>query len=224
LEDSKKEEELFFGKMKARIQVLSAFSPQTTPTTTEKMVVDKPITSTQRIDSPTPVVANSKEKEKEKEKTKENNNNTTTTLPLDQNRFFTVKLERMLVDFMLREGLYQTASLFAKQTHIEELVDLEIFNSAKKVIEGLQQRNCKEALKWCADNKSKLKKIESDLEFNLLVQEFVEIARTGASIEAIEYARKSFTPFVQTNASEIQLAMGLLVFSKDTNFSSRYDV
>jgi hypothetical protein len=215
LEDTKKEEDLFFGKLKSRLQTLSSLTPTTqstnTPTSTSNQTnTDSAINTTNNITNNNKIV---------------NSMNSTTSInSIDQNRFFSVKLDRMLVDFMLREGLYQTAISFSKQTHIEDFVDVEIFVSAKKALDGLQQHNCKEALKWCSENKSKLKKLENDLEFSLLVQEFVEIAKTGAYLEAIEYARKSFTAFVQTNPKEIQTAMGLLVFSKDSAFSSRYDV
>lgn len=42
-------------------------------------------------------------------------------------------------------------------------MDLEIFAIARKVVGSLQNRDCKEALKWCSDNKSKLKKINVGL-------------------------------------------------------------
>ncbi len=36
---------------------------------------------------------------------------------------------------------------------------MDIFTSAKRVIDSLSKGDCKEALKWCNDNRSKLKKI-----------------------------------------------------------------
>lgn len=40
------------------------------------------------------------------------------------------------------------------------LVDIDVFVSGHKVIESLQQGNSAEALKWCQENKARLKKIE----------------------------------------------------------------
>jgi hypothetical protein len=45
------------------------------------------------------------------------------------------------------------------QYEFQELVDIDIFMAAKKVVESLSHGDCKEALKWCNDNRSKLKKI-----------------------------------------------------------------
>lgn len=37
-------------------------------------------------------------------------------------------------------------------------MDIDIFLDARKVVEALRNRDCSEALAWCAENKSKLKK------------------------------------------------------------------
>jgi macrophage erythroblast attacher len=41
---------------------------------------------------------------------------------------------------------------------MQDLVDTDIFVDAKKVIQCLRNKDCSEALSWCAENKSKLKK------------------------------------------------------------------
>jgi len=53
-------------------------------------------------------------------------------------------------------SLIGIASNLSKQS----LVDIEVFVSGHKVIESLQQGNCSEALKWCQENKARLRKIE----------------------------------------------------------------
>lgn len=40
----------------------------------------------------------------------------------------------------------------------QDLVDIDIFREAKKVIDALQNREAASALAWCADNKPRLKK------------------------------------------------------------------
>lgn len=41
---------------------------------------------------------------------------------------------------------------------LQDLVDTDIFLDAKKVIQSLRNKDCSEALAWCAENRSKLKK------------------------------------------------------------------
>eukprot|EP01133_Synstelium_polycarpum_P003504 gene3504-4003_t len=88
--------------------------------------------------------------------------------------------------------------------------------SSKKVVVGLANHNCTEALAWCSENKSKLKKINSDLEFNLRIQEFIELVRENKLIAAINYSRQHLAPNASTNMKEIQRVMATLVFCKDT--------
>jgi len=127
-----------------------------------------------------------------------------------------MRLDRVLVDFMLREGLYDTAIKLAQQANIMDLVDIDIFISSRKVIEGLTRHDCSEALQWCADNRSKLKKVKSNLEFSLRIQEFIELVRAQKLVQAIGYARKHLAPSAATNMKDIQKAMATLAFSTDT--------
>ncbi|GBG67735.1 hypothetical protein CBR_g863 [Chara braunii] len=101
----------------------------------------------------------------------------------------------------------------------EDLVDVEIFLDARRVIEALQRRDCSEALAWCAENKSKLKKTKSKLEFKLRVQEFIELVRAERMMEAIVYARKHLAPWGSTNMKELQQAMATLAFKSGTDCS-----
>jgi len=132
------------------------------------------------------------------------------------NRWNASRVDRVVVDYMLREGLYDSAVRLASDSHITDLVDIDVFISSKKVIEGLSRCDCTEALQWCADNRSKLKKIKSTLEFSLRIQEFVELVRCNKLQQAINYSRKHLSSYAATNMKEIQLAMAILVFLKDT--------
>ena len=40
----------------------------------------------------------------------------------------------------------------------QDLVDIDVFQEARKVIDALQNKDVGPALSWCADNKSRLKK------------------------------------------------------------------
>jgi macrophage erythroblast attacher len=133
-----------------------------------------------------------------------------------QRRWYKIRLDRIMVDYLLREGFYNTAIMLAKDSNITELVDIDIFLAAKKVVDTLSKGDCKEALKWCVDNRSKLKKINSKLEFKLRLQEFIELVRTNSLMDAIDYSRKHLSPFAETHLKEIQIAMATLAFRKET--------
>ncbi|XP_036342425.1 E3 ubiquitin-protein transferase MAEA-like isoform X2 [Rhagoletis pomonella] len=70
---------------------------------------------------------------------------------------------------------------------------------------------------WCMDNKSKLRKINSNMEFSLRVQEFVELVRCDSRVEAVKHARKYFQAFERTQLKEICKCMALLAYQPNTD-------
>ncbi|CBQ69352.1 conserved hypothetical protein [Sporisorium reilianum SRZ2] len=123
------------------------------------------------------------------------------------------RLDRMLVDYMLRRGYRQAAHELARTRGIEDLVDLQLFEDVARIEDSLcppgwntdddteSKPSCTLALAWCSENKATLRKIRTPLEFNLRLQEFVELTRvrTPESIkDAIAYARRHLLPLVTT--------------------------
>ncbi|RYR36824.1 hypothetical protein Ahy_A09g041779 [Arachis hypogaea] len=126
------------------------------------------------------------------------------------------RLKRILVDYMLRMSYYDTAVKLAECSNIQDLVDIDVFQEAKKVIEALQNKDVAPALAWCADNKSRLKKSKSKLEFQLRLQEFIELVRAENNMRAITYARKYLAPWGATHMKELQRVLATLAFKRDT--------
>lgn len=133
-------------------------------------------------------------------------------------RWEKTRLDRVLVDYMLRAGLYASGDKLARSERIEPLVDTTLFHEARRVIQALRDRDCTAALKWCADNKRRLAKTSSSLEFDLHRQQFVELARSGDKKRAIKYVQhwNSAFPLSDEQRDKITCYMGLLCFSKDT--------
>ncbi|KAB1218009.1 Macrophage erythroblast attacher [Morella rubra] len=126
------------------------------------------------------------------------------------------RLKRILVDYMLRMSYYDTAAKLAESSNIQDLVDIDVFEEGKKVIDALQNKEVAPALAWCADNKSRLKKSKSKLEFQLRLQEFIELVRAENSLRAITYARKYLAPWGATHMKELQRVMATLAFRSNT--------
>jgi macrophage erythroblast attacher len=61
-------------------------------------------------------------------------------------KFNQTRLDRALVDHLLRNGNFETAKEFAKEKQIEDFVDIDIFTSSKMIIDDLNQHSCKSAL------------------------------------------------------------------------------
>ncbi|XP_072026731.1 E3 ubiquitin-protein transferase MAEA-like [Amphiura filiformis] len=129
------------------------------------------------------------------------------------------RVDRMLVEYFLRAGYYETAVKLARHSNIEDLTNIELFLVAKEVEESLLRRETSSCLAWCHDNKSKLRKIKSTLEFNLRTQEFIELIRLNRRMEAVRHARKYFSMLEKDQLAEIQNVMGLLAFPMDTHLA-----
>jgi macrophage erythroblast attacher len=59
--------------------------------------------------------------------------------------------------------------------------------------------------------------MKSTLEFNLRLQEYIELIRERKISEAIQYSRKHLTPWSDTHMKEIQQAMALVAFTPKTS-------
>jgi len=129
------------------------------------------------------------------------------------------RMNRMLVDYFLRNGYYDTAAHLAESEDIVHLVDIDQFLVAKQVEKALKQKNPMPCLQWCHANKSKLKKLQSTLELNVRIQEYVELVKSGYRLDALAYARKHFAGSGPDSLAipEIQkTVMALLAFKPNT--------
>ena len=71
-----------------------------------------------------------------------------------------VRLNRLLVDYLLRCGYGESAKALAREKGIEELVDLEVFVQCHRVEESLKRRSTQECLAWCAEHRPMMKKLD----------------------------------------------------------------
>ncbi|MCJ1349704.1 GID complex subunit containing RING finger motif [Peltigera leucophlebia] len=125
-----------------------------------------------------------------------------------------VRLNRLLVDYLLRSGYGESASALAREKGIEELVDLDVFVQCHKIKESLRGRNTQECLAWCVENRPMMKKISSNLEFQLRLQQYVELCRNRQLLEAMQYAQKYLASHVELWA--VVQAAGLLAYPPET--------
>ncbi|KAI9220803.1 CTLH/CRA C-terminal to lish motif domain-containing protein [Blastocladiella britannica] len=107
-------------------------------------------------------------------------------------------------------------SLAGADVDLAQFSDLEFFTQALKITASLDDGRCTEALAWCAENKTALKKIKSTLEFNLRLQEYIELVVRDSVPAALAYAKEHLTPFQDAHLTQIQQALGMLAFAPDT--------
>jgi macrophage erythroblast attacher len=70
------------------------------------------------------------------------------------------RLDRLLVDYLLRYGYKDSATALAQEKGIQELVDVDTFVQMSRIRESLQNGRVIEALAWCNENKKELRRME----------------------------------------------------------------
>ena len=144
--------------------------------------------------------------------------------PATEAQWRKTRVDRMLVEHFLRVGYYDSALILARHFDIEDLTNINLFLVAKDVEEALAKKDVSKCLTWCHDNKSKLRKMRSNLEFNVRLQEFVEMVKAGKKMEAVKHARKHLSTDEPDMLPFIQRGMGLLAFPSDTEVEPYKDM
>ena len=96
-------------------------------------------------------------------------------------RWSKVRLDRMLIDYLLRMGYTQSATQLAHERGIEDLVDVDAFMAAWQIEESLRQGRTQECLAWCNENKRALKDMEVSLRASLALTSWLTSRRATSS-------------------------------------------
>jgi macrophage erythroblast attacher len=75
-------------------------------------------------------------------------------------RWSRTRLDRLLVDYLLRYGYKESATALATEKNIRDLVDVDTFVQMSRIRESLQNGRVTEALTWCNENKKELRRME----------------------------------------------------------------
>ena len=91
----------------------------------------------------------------------------------------------MLVDWLIREGKYDTAREYAAVSGTAHLCSTHVFAEAKAIEASLHGRDCTLALAWCEEHRARLTKLKSSLEFKLRLQQFFEVESRAFLVKCV---------------------------------------
>lgn len=74
-----------------------------------------------------------------------------------------IRLDRLLIDYLMRQGYDESAKALAAKKGIEDLVDIQTFEQMNRIRQRLLNHSVKEALDWCTENKKELRKMDVSL-------------------------------------------------------------
>lgn len=123
------------------------------------------------------------------------------------------KINNLLLDFFLREKFLDTAQNYINEEKIKGSIEYSIFQEIQKITKKFKEKDITDALSWCNTNKNKLAKLNIDIKFKLLRQQFLEIYKRDENIQAVIFARENFVAL--PNIKEIQELMVILAVKKE---------
>ena len=134
-----------------------------------------------------------------------------------------VRLNRLLVEYLVRHGFSESAKLLAQEKGIEDMVDLDVHARCYSISQRLRKKSLDECLAWCNEHKVMMRKIEDNpLEFELRLQQYIELCRAGKQAQAMEHGRKHLTSQWEGHTKKVSEASILLVHpSAPHSLSSR---
>ncbi|KAM3720860.1 E3 ubiquitin-protein transferase MAEA [Dirofilaria immitis] len=136
-----------------------------------------------------------------------------TTDALKQETWRSQRISRLIIDYLLRSGYFETAQKLAEQANVEDMCNKTVFMIAKQVEDSLSRHETDRCLEWIADNRSKLRRLKSTLETMVRLQDCIELVRRGERLEAVHYARKFLANLPKDQWSEqVVKVMGLIGF------------
>ncbi|RDI82502.1 putative UTP--glucose-1-phosphate uridylyltransferase [Venturia inaequalis] len=142
-----------------------------------------------------------------------------------------IRLDRLLVDYLLRMGYTKSARELAQVKNIELLVDVDAFEAMGKIETSLSSKHQVDpALTWCTENKANLKKMENNnLEYELRLQQHIELCRTGheqGDYKKLDEARLHASKYFRSHPDQEwkNRASGLLVIPPSTNMDPYHDL
>ncbi|ONH66320.1 Protein FYV10 [Cyberlindnera fabianii] len=139
---------------------------------------------------------------------------------LHQNRLLKWYRDRtnlLIADYLLKnhESIENNPGiLLLKNLGFEKLVDSDMILVSNRISKSILNKDLSQLITWINDNKSYLKKIKSNLEFEARFQQYIELIKANDISSALSVFSENLTPFTDSNFEEIKIAAGMLVFTK----------
>jgi len=126
----------------------------------------------------------------------------------DETRYF----DMLMADHLVRTGRVHLGRALAERRGVAGLVDHQVFDRVAAVSRKIcDEHSVKEALEWCADYESSLKKTNSSIVFQLHRMSFLDQVRNGRQLKAIAYAKKNLAQFAGNHMEELQATVAALL-------------
>ena len=97
----------------------------------------------------------------------------------------------LIAEFLLRKGYTEPVEALIAESGewLEDLLDIDIYKTAAAVESSVLMGDMTLALQWVQDHASKLRRLNSALEFFVRQEQFLNLVYSGKSLEALRFAQ-----------------------------------
>lgn len=120
------------------------------------------------------------------------------------------RMDRLLLDYFLRERCYETAKAITREADLENFSDISVFLENERIAAELLKHDVGPAINWCVTHKTKLGNMKSTLEMELRIQEFIELVKECNYTSAMAYAEQHFAKYMEESPLLIKRVMALI--------------
>jgi len=134
-------------------------------------------------------------------------------------------LNSILMSHFIREGQFELAETFSRESNIPISNEMKNqFQDLFNIVEGIKRKDLGPALKWASERRELLKKNNSNLEFELHKLQYIHYLINKDIPSAIQYAKKNFGLFGETNFKDIKRLACSLLYIKHLDNSPYSDL
>ncbi|CDS08730.1 hypothetical protein LRAMOSA10091 [Lichtheimia ramosa] len=142
-------------------------------------------------------------------------------------------MRRALAIHFIRQGQFELCDAFMAEAGIDEEDELRLttellkkeFHRMYSILQSLDQgQELTEAIKWAQSHHEELKKLGSNLEFDLHRLRFIQLLREQRQMEALAYGQKHFFLFADKHMTEIKRMMTSIIYYRDLTTSPYADL
>ncbi|MCJ1225387.1 GID complex subunit containing RING finger motif [Toensbergia leucococca] len=127
-----------------------------------------------------------------------------------------IRLNRLLVDYLLRSGCLRSVSQDRGEPEEEEYSGVPGLVFGASTDDEEDQRTIIPSMLSVTASECLHEGVQNNLEFELRLQQYIELRRNGRLLDARQHAQKYIAPHTDTHLSEIHRAAGLLAYPPNT--------
>ncbi|CAJ0926556.1 unnamed protein product, partial [Mesorhabditis belari] len=120
------------------------------------------------------------------------------------------RVDRLVLQHLLRCGHLETARAFAEKTGLGRLCDISIFEKADLVEKSLLNGQTGPCLEWLHEHRSRLRRLTSTFETEIRSHDVMELVREGRRLEALKYVRRFLAQSLQEGNEKIRKLMAAI--------------